>query len=450
VERIVIDELRRLALGPERVAALAGEAQQAYEATLKPLIARRAQASAELERIAGRLSALLELAEDRLVTKQEYAARRARLEAQKAALESELPTLEDDIAARAATSIDPEATMRSLRRLGDVFDALDDVIDRRRLLATCLSRVVVRQGALELHVPAVPLLVGSRKGAERPPRVSSFGKSGAAGTPESGAQNGQNGAEFPWLGSGAISENYGIRERMGAHSFANTIVPSERDREAQPGRELVLTVPLPEDRGRRGDGRPRVHRFRSQQLELGVRLRAFRERYGLTQVEVARVLGVTKPAVCQWEAGVAVAKGLPRERLRDLLEGRLWPELRTALIAGEGLPRTWRQAARWYRRASRERRHRQTVGVILAAMLDGLAAVGSPEALGWHYVERDGEWAHGMTDRSGYGQQCHTEVRRIEDAAYGMRWLELARELRLDLSWSLVPQLPRSLFSEDD
>jgi hypothetical protein len=85
VERIVIDELRRLALDPERVAALAGDAQHTYQATVKRLIARRAEASAELKRIAGRLGSLLELAEDRLVTKQEYAARRSGLEAERAA-----------------------------------------------------------------------------------------------------------------------------------------------------------------------------------------------------------------------------------------------------------------------------------------------------------------------------------------------------------------------------
>jgi Helix-turn-helix domain len=56
-------------------------------------------------------------------------------------------------------------------------------------------------------------------------------------------------------------------------------------------RELVLTAPLPEDRGRRGDARPRVHRFRSRWLELGRRLRAFRGRYGLTQAEVAAAVG---------------------------------------------------------------------------------------------------------------------------------------------------------------
>ncbi len=56
-------------------------------------------------------------------------------------------------------------------------------------------------------------------------------------------------------------------------------------------RELVLTVPLPDDKGRRGDGRPKVHRFRSHWLELGRRLRDFRARYGVTQTEIARAIG---------------------------------------------------------------------------------------------------------------------------------------------------------------
>jgi hypothetical protein len=65
------------ATDPERVTALAGDAQQTYDAALQGLSARRGQASVELERVGRRLGSLLELAEDRLVTKQEYAPRRA-------------------------------------------------------------------------------------------------------------------------------------------------------------------------------------------------------------------------------------------------------------------------------------------------------------------------------------------------------------------------------------
>ncbi|MBI3971829.1 MAG: recombinase family protein [Chloroflexi bacterium] len=73
VERAVIDELRRLGFDHERVAALAGAAQATFEAVLQPLVERRGQTAADLERVGSRLDSLLELAEDRLVGKQEFA-----------------------------------------------------------------------------------------------------------------------------------------------------------------------------------------------------------------------------------------------------------------------------------------------------------------------------------------------------------------------------------------
>ena len=146
---------------------------------------------------------------------------------------------------------------------------------------------------------------------------------------------------------------------MPAHSLANTIVS------AHPSRELVITVRLPDDRGRHGDARPKVHRFRSHWLELGARLRAFRERFGLTQVEVAGLLGVTSPAVCQLGGGSGGPPGIVGERLADLLEGSVWPEVRATLMEGEGLPRPGREAARWYRGASRERQSRESAGTRL-------------------------------------------------------------------------------------
>jgi transcriptional regulator with XRE-family HTH domain len=132
---------------------------------------------------------------------------------------------------------------------------------------------------------------------------------------------------------------------------------------AHVSRELVITVPLPDDKGLRGDRRPRVHRFRSHWLELGQRLRAFRARYGVTQAEIAAVVGARDgSAVSQWETATAVPDGQRRERLLELLQGRSWPALRAAASAGEGLPASWARGVRWYRRASRERRARETGG----------------------------------------------------------------------------------------
>ncbi len=83
----------------------------------------------------------------------------------------------------------------------------------------------------------------------------------------------------------------------------------------------------------------------------------------------------------------------------------------------------------------------------MAAIFDKLRALGTPEALRRRYVERDGEWVHTITDQRGLGDPCRADLRRIEDAAYGLRWLEVTHGVRLDLRRSLVPQLLRGLLS---
>ncbi len=214
----------------------------------------------------------------------------------------------------------------------------------------------------------------------------------------------------------------------------------------QVARELVITVPLPDDKGRSGDGRSKVHRFRSHWLELGRRLRDFRARYGVTQTEVARAIGAGDAStVAQWESGVNVPEGIRREYLIELLEGRRWRELRAAASVGEGLPESWQRGARWYRRASRERRSRETAGVVVAAILEELRAAPSEQALRQRYCEWDGEWVRGVAARRGFGESHQVDLRRVEDAAFGLRWLELTHGLRFDLCRSLVSQLPLRL-----
>lgn len=71
----------------------------------------------------------------------------------------------------------------------------------------------------------------------------------------------------------------------------------------------------------------------------------------------------------QCESGGNVP-GVPRRaRLVELLDGRLWSELRAAAIADEDVLEAWRRRARRYGHASRERRSRETVGVVVASVL---------------------------------------------------------------------------------
>ncbi|MDP8925224.1 MAG: hypothetical protein M3O34_20460, partial [Chloroflexota bacterium] len=69
----------------------------------------------------------------------------------------------------------------------------------------------------------------------------------------------------------------------------------------------------------------------------------------------------------------------------------------------------------------------------------------SQQALRERYCERDGEWARRIAARRGLGEEQQADLRRVEDAAFGLRWLELAHGRRFDLRGSPVPQVPLAL-----
>jgi chromosome segregation ATPase len=159
----VVRELRALGLDPERLQALAGAAEAQFAGDVEPLFERRATLAGELERLVSRSEALIELAEDRLLGKAEFAARKARLDEERTATEEELATVEGELRARAATAIDLAGALAGLERLSDIYDELEDVSERRRLLETCLHRLVVREDRVELHAPAYPTIVVRRE-----------------------------------------------------------------------------------------------------------------------------------------------------------------------------------------------------------------------------------------------------------------------------------------------
>jgi hypothetical protein len=115
------------------------------------------------------------------------------------------------------------------------------------------------------------------------------------------------------------------------------------------------------------------------------------------------------------------------------------------MIDGDGMPMRWNRGVRTYRRASRDRVLRQSLGVIVSALLDQLRTLDSGEALRLHYVEHDGNWAHQWADEREHDHESRGDIRRLEDASYGLRWLEIARRIQFNLTASLVKQLPLCL-----
>ena len=159
LEPAVVSELNSLGLDPERLRALAGAAQARFQEEEQPLLQRRDTLVRGIDRLGSRLQALLELAEDRLISKAEFADQKGLLEDERRTWGDELASVEAELEARGTTAIDIEGMLDSLRRLSDVYEELDEVAERRRLLETCLSRLVVYPDTVELHVPAYPTIV---------------------------------------------------------------------------------------------------------------------------------------------------------------------------------------------------------------------------------------------------------------------------------------------------
>ena len=91
---------------------------------------------------------------------------------------------------------------------------------------------------------------------------------------------------------------------------------------------------------------------------------------------------------------------------------------------------------RWYERAARDVPARATWDVPIRRMLDSLQTAEDLAGLRLAYVDA------GPTGSAFARTGAGAVERRIEDAAFGRRWLEIAQAGRFDLNTSLARQLP--------
>lgn len=154
LEPAVVGELRSFLLAPASLRVLAKSAEIRFQDNERPLRERKKALFKELEHLVRREETLIELVEDGLVSKTEFAMRRSTLAEEHKAAQSELLTLEANLAARSSTAVDVFGASSELVSLGDVYERLEEPEERRQLLATCIARIIVRQaGAIEVEVP---------------------------------------------------------------------------------------------------------------------------------------------------------------------------------------------------------------------------------------------------------------------------------------------------------
>jgi hypothetical protein len=111
------------------------------------------------------------------------------------------------------------------------------------------------------------------------------------------------------------------------------------------------------------------------------------------------------------------------------------------------MPAPWADTVRWYRRASRGCAVRTALAPTIATWLEALRAIDRPEELRARYVAAASAWGYGLPPDAIPAAAAPADVRRAEEAAFGLRWLELAAGRRVEPRRSLVPQLPLRLLS---
>ena len=162
LEPLVLQELRALRLDPARLHRLAAEICNRFAADIGPLVERRAALARQRERLTSRRQALLELVEDRLIAKEEFAGRKGQLDDELAEAGRHLAVLEGQLAGRTLTEADAAVALAGLQQLSDVYAELEETGEQRRLLQECFHRLVIGEDGIEVHAPAYPLIVARR------------------------------------------------------------------------------------------------------------------------------------------------------------------------------------------------------------------------------------------------------------------------------------------------
>ena len=136
-------------------------------------------------------------------------------------LEAGRQEVESDLAARTDNGVDVRTILAGLDRLVDVFEALEDVADRRRLLQQCLSRIVVRAEGLEVHVRGHRVIIPPEQppeGRDSGETVPGFFHRAPSGPLLPGPENGDFEADFPAGVQVMNAKSMGVDERTRARA----------------------------------------------------------------------------------------------------------------------------------------------------------------------------------------------------------------------------------------
>ena len=155
VEGAVLEELKNLSVNPEMLQDRAVEFKMRFDQEVKPLLDQQKILQQSLDRMEKKEQRLLELYEDGLINKGEFAKRKESLIAEKKLLKREVEEVDQKVYSNDLANFDLQSSLSSIRNLAEVFEELD-LQERKELLRTVVSKIEVGKHHLNCHIFALP------------------------------------------------------------------------------------------------------------------------------------------------------------------------------------------------------------------------------------------------------------------------------------------------------
>jgi len=155
VEGLILEELKNLSTDPDRLREKVEDFRVKFDQEVKPLLDQQKGIQQCLTKIGKKEERLLELYEDGLIEKGEFAKRKGELDAERRIVESEMEEAEQKIHSNDLANFDLQNILSSVHNLAEVFEELD-LQERKELLRTVIGKVEVGKHHLDCHIFALP------------------------------------------------------------------------------------------------------------------------------------------------------------------------------------------------------------------------------------------------------------------------------------------------------
>lgn len=158
LENMVEKELKEIALKPNNLKSKLRNYEKEFNADSETFIQNKKRLENNINKLEKKVERTFELYEDNLINKNEFAARKVKLDQDKSFCESELRTLDEKLSSSYLTYLDMDKIINKVKNLADIYYELN--FDEKKQLLRCLfDKIIIKKDEIECYLTLYPELL---------------------------------------------------------------------------------------------------------------------------------------------------------------------------------------------------------------------------------------------------------------------------------------------------